>query len=235
MNRRVRIGMAAASAVLLGIEILIGMFAHGWVRDQLGDILVVILIYTIWRTISPEKPKLALLLPAGILLFAYCVEYLQFWGFCDRLHITNRLLRIIIGTGYSNKDMLSYTVGILPCILCENLLRRPEPEQGKGIYLPAILTGLCGALWMMSLLLHLSAYPVRLHPIAFPVSLVCGMTATILCIVFAALLTHRIRQAAVPKNGKRLCTLILCAAAILAGLPLWKDAFALGRLIVQRL
>ena len=194
-----------------------------------------ILLYTICRTVSPEKPKLALLLPAGILLFAYCVEYLQFWGFCDRLHITNRLLRIIIGTGYSNKDMLSYTVGILPCILCENLLRRPEPEQGKGIYLPAILTGLCGALWMMSLLLHLGAYPVRLHPIAFPVSLVCGMTATILCIVFAALLTHRIRQAAVPKNGKRLCTLILCAAAVLAGLPLWKDAFALGRLIVQRL
>lgn len=124
MSRRIRIGMGIASAVLLGIEILIGMYAHGWVRGQFGDVLVVILLYTICRTFSPEKPRFGLLLPLGILLFAFCVEFLQFWGFCDKLHITNRLLRIIIGTGYSNADMLSYTLGILPCIACEFLLRR---------------------------------------------------------------------------------------------------------------
>ena len=124
MSRRIRIGMGIASAVLLGIEILIGMYAHGWVRNQFGDVLVVILLYTICRTVSPEKPHFGLPLPVGILLFAFCVEFLQLWGFCDRLHITNRLLRIIIGTGYSNADMLSYTLGILPCIACEFLLRQ---------------------------------------------------------------------------------------------------------------
>lgn len=124
MSRRIRIGMGIASAVLLGIEILIGMYAHGWVRNQFGDALVVILLYTICRTVSPEKPRFGLLLPVGILLFAFCVEFLQLWGFCDKLHITNHLLRIIIGTGYSNADMLSYTLGILPCIACEFLLRR---------------------------------------------------------------------------------------------------------------
>lgn len=124
MSRRIRIGMGIASAVLLGIEILIGMYAHGWVRNQFGDALVVILLYTICRTVSPEKPHFGLLLPVGILLFAFCVEFLQLWGFCDKLHITNHLLRIIIGTGYSNADMLSYTLGILPCIACEFLLRR---------------------------------------------------------------------------------------------------------------
>lgn len=124
MSRRIRIGMGIASAVLLGIEILIGMYAHGWVRNQFGDALVVILLYTICRTVSPEKPRFGLLLPVGILLFAFCVEFLQLCGFCDKLHITNHLLRIIIGTGYSNADMLSYTLGILPCIACEFLLRR---------------------------------------------------------------------------------------------------------------
>lgn len=124
MSRRIRIGMGIASAVLLGIEILIGMYAHGWVRNQFGDVLVVILLYTICRTVSPEKPRFGLPLPVGILLFAFCVEFLQLWGFCDKLHITNHLLRIIIGTGYSNADMLSYTLGILPCIACEFLLRR---------------------------------------------------------------------------------------------------------------
>ena len=132
MKQRIRTGMGIASLLLFGIEVLIGMYAHGWVRDQLGDFLVVILIYTLWRTFSPEKPRHGLLLPVCILLFAYCVEFLQLWGFCDRLHITNRLLRILIGTGYSNADQLSYTLGILPCIVCECLLRRKMPRRKSG-------------------------------------------------------------------------------------------------------
>lgn len=131
MRRRLRIGMGIASLLLFGTEILIGMYAHGWVRDQLGDFLVVILIYTLWRMFAPEKPRHGLLLPAGILLFAFCVEFLQLWAFCDRLHITNKLLRIIIGTGYSNADMLSYALGILPCIACELLLRRTGKKHAE--------------------------------------------------------------------------------------------------------
>jgi len=47
------------------------------------------------------------------------VEFLQLWGFCDRFGITNKLLRIIIGTGFSTIDLLSYTIGILPCYVVE--------------------------------------------------------------------------------------------------------------------
>lgn len=124
MKRKIRLCMGIASAVLLGIEILIGFFAGGWVRSYFGDVLVVILLYTIARTVSPVKPKHGLLLPAAILVFAFCVEFLQLWGFCDRFHIINPLLRIIIGTGYSNIDLLSYVIGIVPCAVCELLLRR---------------------------------------------------------------------------------------------------------------
>ena len=91
--------MGAASAVLFGIEVLIGLYASGWVRWYLGDVLVVILLYTLWRTVSPMKPKHGLLLPLGILIFAFAVEFLQRWGFCDKMHITSPLLRILIGTG----------------------------------------------------------------------------------------------------------------------------------------
>ena len=128
MRRRIRTGMGIASAVLFGIEVLIGMYAHGWVRSYLGDVLVVILLYTLARTVSPEKPAYGLLLPAAILIFSFCVEFLQLWGFCDRLGITNPLLRILIGTGYSNYDLMSYFIGILPCCLCELLLKR---RKGK--------------------------------------------------------------------------------------------------------
>ena len=131
MQKRVRIGMGIASAALLIIEILIGMYAHGFLRDHIGDVLVVILLYTLWRTVFPEKPAYGALLPTGILLFAFCVEFLQLWGFCDKMHITNRLLRIIIGTGYSNIDLICYAAGLLPCYLAEFLLRRKR----KGLSL----------------------------------------------------------------------------------------------------
>ena len=123
-SQTVRLCMGAASVLLLGTEVLIGLFAHGWIRDYIGDVLVVMLLYTLWRTVLPEKPRCGWILPAGILLFAFGVEFLQLWGFCDKFHITNKFLRICIGTGYSNYDLLSYAVGILPCFVCEFLLRR---------------------------------------------------------------------------------------------------------------
>lgn len=123
-TRKLRRTMLLCAVLLLGSEILIGMLAHGWVRNSLGDILVVILLWTLCRAVSPAKPRYGMLLPAAILLFAFGVEFLQLWGFCDRLHITNRLLRIIIGTGFSVSDLICYTAGILPCMAAELLLRK---------------------------------------------------------------------------------------------------------------
>ena len=120
----------AASLLLLGIEILIGMYATGWVRNYLGDVLVVILLYTICRTNSPKKPEKWFILPTAILVFAFIVEFLQLWGFCDRFGITNKLLRIIIGTGFSKVDLVSYVIGILPCYFVELLLSR-KTDSGR--------------------------------------------------------------------------------------------------------
>ena len=120
----------ATSLLLLGIEIIIGLYASGWVRNYLGDVLVVILIYTICRTISPEKPDRWLILPTAILVFAFAVEFLQLWGFCDRFGITNKLLRIIIGTGFSTMDLLCYTAGIIPCYLAEYFIKSGKSARG---------------------------------------------------------------------------------------------------------
>ena len=112
------------SALLLGVEIIIGLFAHGWVRYYLGDVLVVVLIYTIIRAISPERPKKWFILPTAILIFAFAVEFLQLWGFCDRFGIENRFLRIIIGTGFSSVDLLCYVIGLIPCYIAEFFIRK---------------------------------------------------------------------------------------------------------------
>ncbi len=117
------------TAVLLITEIFIGMYAHGWVRSYLGDVLVVMLLYTLARTISPEKPEKALVLPAAILIFSFAVELLQLWGFCDKLGIENTLLRIIIGTGFSYIDLLCYVIGIIPCCIAELIIRKQQEER----------------------------------------------------------------------------------------------------------
>ena len=111
------------SVILLGIEVLIGLFAHGWVRSYLGDVLVVILLYTIVRTIVLRKGKW-FVIPTIILVFSFIVEVLQLWGFCDRFGITNEFLRIIIGTGFSWIDIACYCIGIIPCYVSEYLLNR---------------------------------------------------------------------------------------------------------------
>jgi hypothetical protein len=116
-----------ASLALLITEILIGLYAHGWIRNYLGDVLVVVLLYTLFRTVSVQKPKAWYVLPTVILIFSFGVEFLQLWGFCDRFGITNRLLRIIIGTGFSIVDLVCYSIGILPCYAAEycRSLRNP--------------------------------------------------------------------------------------------------------------
>ncbi len=116
---RKRLIYTIASVMLLSIEILIGLYAHGWIRSYLGDVLVVILLYTFFRMVLPEWRGKWYVLPTAILLFAFAVEFLQLWGFCDRFGITNRLLRIIIGTGFSLADLLCYAVGIVPCYVSE--------------------------------------------------------------------------------------------------------------------
>lgn len=112
------------SLLLLGIEVLIGMFGHGWVRSYLGDVLVVILLYTIVRTIISNKKIPWFIIPTVIVIFAFIVEFLQLWGFCDKFGITNKLLRIIIGTGFSIIDLVSYLIGIIPCYIAEFVLNK---------------------------------------------------------------------------------------------------------------
>lgn len=120
------------SLVLLGIEILIGLFAHGWVRSYLGDVLVVILLYTIVRTVIPNKKIRWFIIPSVILVFAFIVEFLQLWGFCDHFGITNKLLRIIIGTGYSTVDLMCYAAGAIPCYIAEFVLEKRHGSQSAN-------------------------------------------------------------------------------------------------------
>lgn len=107
-----------ASMVLLGVEILIGTFASGWLRAYFGDVLVIILLYALIRSVL-SKIRYCGLLPTLLLIFCQIVEGLQAWGFADRMGITNELLRILISTSFAWGDVLSYCIGFIPILLWE--------------------------------------------------------------------------------------------------------------------
>lgn len=123
MCKRVRVCALIAAVVLLGIEIIIGQFAGGWVRAYLGDVLVVPLVYAVIRVITPCRPRFGSILPTAVLVFAFAVEFLQLIGIADILGITDPFLRTIIGTSFAAGDLLCYTAGALPLYAVELVIR----------------------------------------------------------------------------------------------------------------
>lgn len=127
MNKnKLRLVFVITAVLLLITEVLIGVYAGGWVRSYLGDVLVVILLYTIYRAVFIERPARWFVLPSLILLIAFGVEFLQLWGICDRLGIQNRLLRILLGTSFSAVDLVCYAIGCIPCYLAEFFTRKKK-------------------------------------------------------------------------------------------------------------
>lgn len=111
---RKRLPYLIATLVLLAVEVFIGLFVHdGLVRPFIGDVLVVILIYTFIRIFIPEKIRL---LPLYVFVFSVIVELLQYLKIVETLGLqNNRFLSTVIGTSFDIRDILCYFVG---CVFC---------------------------------------------------------------------------------------------------------------------
>ena len=99
-----------ASVLLLLTEVLIALFVHDrFVRPYVGDVLVVIVIYTFLRIFFPEHPRL---LPLYVFFFAAGVEALQFFELVKVLGLENNpFLRTLVGTTFDLKDIVCYGIG----------------------------------------------------------------------------------------------------------------------------
>ena len=105
-----RITYAIATMILLLIEILIALYVHdAFVRPYLGDVIVVVVLYTFIRIFVPEKCPL---LPLWVFVFAAGVEVLQLLHIVDLLGLGNiSFFRILIGSVFDVKDIICYAVG----------------------------------------------------------------------------------------------------------------------------
>ena len=112
--RKKRTGYALATMGIFVVEVLIALFVRDrFVRPYVGDMLVVVLIYTCVRIILPEKSRL---LPLYVFLFAAVVEGLQGIHIIELLGLAdNRFFSVLIGTTFDIKDIVCYGAG---CVLC---------------------------------------------------------------------------------------------------------------------
>lgn len=107
---KLRICYAAATLIFLAVEVFIALFVHDdFVRPYIGDVLVVIVVYTIVRIIVPEK---CALLPLFVFIFAVGVEVLQYFDLVTLLGLeNNRFLKILLGSVFDLKDIMCYAIG----------------------------------------------------------------------------------------------------------------------------
>ncbi|MGL5087242.1 MAG: DUF2809 domain-containing protein, partial [Clostridium sp.] len=83
--------------ILLIIEILIALFLHdSFIRPHIGDVLVIILIYTFIKGIIGGNMKF---LPVYIFIFAVFIEVMQYYKIVELLNMeNNKFIATIIGT-----------------------------------------------------------------------------------------------------------------------------------------
>lgn len=109
--------------VLTFTEVMIALFVHDeWIRPYVGDVLVVIVIYTFIRIIIPHDFAA---LPIIILLFACLVEGLQYIHIVDKLGLGEiEFFRVLLGTVGDIKDIVCYAIGCILLILYEMIKLR---------------------------------------------------------------------------------------------------------------
>lgn len=101
-----------ATIIFLLIEIVIALYVRdSFVRPYMGDMLVVIVVYTFLRIFIPEKVKI---LPLYIFLFAVSVEVMQYFSVVEMLGLkNNRFMSVLIGSTFDIRDIVCYGIGCL--------------------------------------------------------------------------------------------------------------------------
>jgi hypothetical protein len=97
--------------VLFVVEVVIarGYIPGAFVRNSVGDVLVIALLYFFLRGVSKATPAVALAvgLAAGL-----AAEVLQYLHLADLLGLKNgSLLSIVLGNTFSYLDLLMYYIG----------------------------------------------------------------------------------------------------------------------------
>lgn len=87
-----------------------------FIRAYLGDVIVVMLLYTLIRSFINVRHDVKLI--AGILLFSFLIEFAQYFNIAEKLGFRpGSIMYIVVGNSFSWIDMLCYAVGCLMLLI----------------------------------------------------------------------------------------------------------------------
>lgn len=96
-----------------------------FVRAYLGDVIVVMLIYTFIKTFFRIEDNKKLIL--SILIFSFLIEVAQYFNIAEKLGFRKgSLMYIVIGNSFSWIDILCYFVGCLLLFVFVKFQKNPQ-------------------------------------------------------------------------------------------------------------
>ena len=106
------------TVILFIIEVFIAIFINdSFIRPFIGDVLVVILIYSFLRTFWNINSSIATF---SVFIFACTVEVLQYFDLINKLGLQkNKIATVILGNTFDWKDIIAYTIGITAILVLE--------------------------------------------------------------------------------------------------------------------
>lgn len=103
--------------LLLVTEVAIALFHFSkFIRNVVGDILVIPLLYCFIRAFS----KASIIKTIGIVIsIAFAIELAQLLGMSEMLGIKNMFVNIVLGNTFDIRDLIAYVVGAFLIIIIE--------------------------------------------------------------------------------------------------------------------
>jgi len=116
---KINIKYLIAFIILFLIELGIALFINDRIiRPYIGDILVIILMYTFIRSFIKKPIRF---LPIYLFIFATFVEVMQYFNILEVMSLQdNKILSIIFGNTFDIQDILCYLIGSIILTIWNN-------------------------------------------------------------------------------------------------------------------
>ena len=116
---KINIKYLLAFIIIFLIEVIIALFINDKIiRPYIGDILVMLLMYTFIKIFVNKEIKF---LTIYLFLFAIFVELMQLFNVLELLGLqNNKILSIVLGSVFDIKDIICYLIGSLILLIWEN-------------------------------------------------------------------------------------------------------------------
>ena len=119
---RFHVGYFLIASSLFLIEVLIAKYVTGWVRSYLGDVLVIMLIYSAMMTVIELNKKLVVLLT---LVLAFAIEFSQYIKLAELLSFEKgSVAYIVLGNTFSIEDLVCYVLGGFIILMIEPMFSK---------------------------------------------------------------------------------------------------------------